>query len=304
MSSESLGPLFRGFLARVHEMGPVGVSLVEASDEEALSALAAAESAGFAVPYLVGDTEKIKRLISEKGISLARPFFVEARVPEESAKTGVALVREGKCRILMKGKIATATLLKAVLDKEAGLRTGRTLSHVAALEVPGFDRFIFVTDGGVVLQPDLERKVEILKNAIEVCRMMGVERPRIAVLAPSETPTLDSEASVHAAVLSKMADRGAFPGAFVDGPMALDVAVSEESARIKGVAGEVAGRADVLLMPDVVSGNSVAKSIQYFARAVMGGVIVGAAAPIVVISRADTHVVKLNSLAMARALIG
>lgn len=280
------------------------MSLVEASDEEALSALAAAESAGFAVPYLVGDTEKIKRLISEKGISLARPFFVEARVPEESAKTGVALVREGKCRILMKGKIATATLLKAVLDKEAGLRTGRTLSHVAALEVPGFDRFIFVTDGGVVLQPDLERKVEILKNAIEVCRMMGVERPRIAVLAPSETPTLDSEASVHAAVLSKMADRGAFPGAFVDGPMALDVAVSEESARIKGVAGEVAGRADVLLMPDVVSGNSVAKSIQYFARAVMGGVIVGAAAPIVVISRADTHVVKLNSLAMARALIG
>lgn len=298
-----VGPLFRSFLGRVGALAPVGVSLVEAFDEEALQALRVAEEEGFLVPYLVGDPDRVRKVISDKGISFRNPTFVEARTPEESARLGVGLVRDRRCAILMKGKVATATLLRAALDKETGLRAGKVLSHVACLEVPGYDRFIFVTDGGVVLQPDLEKKVEIVKNAIEVCLVMGVEHPRIAVLAPSEVPSLDSESSVHAAILSKMADRGAFPGAFVDGPMALDVAVSPESAKIKGVGGEVAGRADVLLAPDVVAGNSVAKSMQYFAHAIMGGVIVGALAPIVAISRADTQVVKLNSLAMARCLV-
>jgi phosphate butyryltransferase len=301
-TADAVGPLFQAFLGKVRKLGPVGVSLVEASDEEALSALSTAEAEGFVTPYLVGDSGKIREVLSEGGISLKDPTFVEGKTPEESARLGVALVRDGNCAVLMKGKVGTAILLRAALDRETGLRTGRILSHVAALEVPGFDRLLFVTDGGVVLQPDLEKKVEIVRNAIELCRMMGVDHPRIAVLAPSEVPSLDSEASIHGAILSKMADRGAFPGAFVDGPMALDVAVSPESARIKGVGGEVAGRADVLLAPDVVSGNSVAKSMQYFAHAVMGGVIVGALAPIVVISRSDTHVVKLNSLAMARCL--
>lgn len=300
---EGVSPLFGAFLDKVRSLGPVGVSLVEACDEEALQALSAAEEEGFVVPFLVGDPGKIKKVIADKGISLKNPTFVEAKSPEESARAGVSLVRDRKCSILMKGKVGTAVLLKAALDKETGLRTGKILSHVACLEVPGYDRFIFVTDGGVVLQPDLEKKVEIVKNAVEVCRMMGVERPRIAVLAPSEVPSLDSEASIHAAMLAKMADRGAFPGALVDGPMALDAAISPESARIKGLGGEVAGRADVLLAPDLVAGNTLAKSMQYFARAVMGGVIVGALAPIVVISRADTHVVKLNSLAMARCLV-
>ncbi len=303
VKADPVGPLFQAFLSRVRRLGPVGVSLVEAFDEEALSALSTAEDEGFVVPYLVGNGEKIGKVITEKNISLKAPVFVEAGSPEESAKAGVSLVREGRCGILMKGKVGTAVLLKAALDRETGLRTGRILSHVAALEVPGFDRLIFVTDGGVVLQPDLDKKVQIVRNAIEVCRMMGVEHPRIAVLAPSEVPNPDSAASMDAVALAKMSANGDFPGAFVEGPMALDVAASAESARIKGVSGEVAGRADVLLAPDVVSGNSVAKSMQYFAHAVMGGVIVGALAPIVVISRADTHVVKLNSLAMARCLI-
>jgi phosphate butyryltransferase len=302
-AQDTVGPLWRAFLGKVRELGPVGVSLVEAFDEEALQALSAAEEEGFVVPYLVGDPGKVRKVISGKGISLRNPTFVDAGSPEESARLGALLVRDGKCAILMKGKIGTAVLLRAVLDKETGLRMGHILSHVACLEVPGYDRFIFVTDGGVVLQPDLEKKVEIVRNAVTVCRTMGIEHPRIAVLAPSEVPSLDSEPSIHAAILSKMADRGAFPGAFVDGPMALDVAVSPESAKIKGVGGEVAGRADVLLVPDVVSGNSVAKSMQYFAHAALGGVIAGALAPVVVISRADTYVVKLNSLAMARCLI-
>ncbi|HHX27441.1 MAG TPA: phosphate butyryltransferase [Firmicutes bacterium] len=295
--------LFYGFRERVKRMGSVGISLVEAFDEEALLALAEAESEGFALPFLMGDPDKIERAIESSGARLQNPVIVEAQGPLESARAGTRLVREGTCRILMKGKIGTGSLMKAVLDREEGLRTGRILSHVACLEVPGYDRFIFVTDGGVVLRPDLPKKAEIVSNAIDVARLMGVETPRVAVLAPSEVPNPDSEASVHAVELARMSREGRFPGAFVEGPMALDAAVSPEAASIKGMTGQVPGRADVLVAPDVVSGNSIAKSMQYFARAVMGGVIVGAAAPVVVISRADTAQVKLNSIAMARALI-
>lgn len=295
--------LFEEFLMRVRRMGPVGLCLVEAFDEEALLAVSEAEAEGFVIPFLVGDPNRTREVIRSKGVRLRNPVFVEARDPLESAKAGVSLVRDGRCGILMKGKIGTGALLKAVLDREQGLRAGRTLSHVACLEVPGFDRFIFVTDGGVVLSPDLDKKVEIVRNAIAVARMMGVQTPRIAALGPSEVPNPDFETSAHAADLANMSREGQFPGAFVDGPMALDAAISPESARIKGIGGEVAGRADVLLAPDVVAGNSIAKSMQYFARAVMGGVIVGAKAPVVVISRADTAQVKLNSIAMARALI-
>ncbi len=299
-----MGPLYEALLARVKALGPVGVCLVEALDEEALSAVSMAEKQGFVAPYLIGARERIQEALERKGISLTSPVLVDAKDPAESAKKGIGLIRDRAASILMKGKLATSLLLRAALDREEGLRTGRILSHVACLEVEGYDRFIFVTDGGVVMNPDLEKKIEIVKNAIGVAKVMGVSAPRIACLGPSELPSLDSEASIHGAILSKMAHRGVFPGAFVDGPMALDVAVSPESARIKGVFGEVAGKADVLLAPDLVSGNSLAKSIQYFARAIMGGVIVGAAAPIVLISRSDTSLVKLNSLAMARCLVG
>ncbi len=298
-----MGTLFESFLAEVKSLGPVGVSLVEAGDPEALSALSSAEDAGFAEPFLIGDRSRIEKAMDEYRISFKNPVFVLASSPEESAKTGVSLVREKSCGILMKGKLPTPMLLKAVLDREHGLRTGRLISHVACLEVPGYQRFIFVTDGGVNLAPDLQKKVEIAQNAISVAKMTGIVTPRLACLGPTEVPTLDSEASVHGAILAKMADRGSFPGAYVDGPMALDVAVSVEAAATKGVGGEVAGRADILLAPDLVSANSVAKSMQYFAEAVLAGVIVGAKAPIVVISRADERRAKLYSLAMARSLI-
>lgn len=297
-----MSSLFDVVVRKAKKLGPVGVALVEACDEAALSALSIAEAEGFVKPYLIGQRERVEKILQEKDISLKDPSFVDARTQEESAFAGTRLVREGVASILMKGKIPTPSFLHAVLDKERGLRTGKILSHVACLEVPGFTRFIFVTDGGVVLHPDLEKKVQIINNAIEVARVIGVETPKIACLAPSEIPSLDSEASVHAAILAKMSDRGLFPGAIVDGPMALDVAISPESATIKGVGGPVAGNADVLLAPDVVSGNSIAKSMQYFAKAVMGGVIVGALVPLVVISRADTSLVKLNSLAIARCV--
>lgn len=296
--------LFDGVMEKVRCLSPVGVSVAEAADRAVLEAVSQAEKEGFCIPYLIGDENKVKEVMEHNGIAFEKATFISSSGPEESAVIATSLVRERKSAILMKGKLPTSTLLHAVLDKTNGLRCGRILSHVACLEVPGFDRFLFVTDGGVVLNPDLEKKVEIIRNAITVTRILGVTRPRIACLAPSEIPTVESEASVHAAILAKMGDAGVFPDAYVDGPMALDVAISPESAEIKGIGGEVAGRADVLLAPDVVCGNSIAKSMQYFAHAMMGGVIVGALAPIVVISRADPPVVKLYSLAIARCLAG
>ena len=293
--------LFSDFRERVKRMGSVGVSLVEALDEEALLALSEAEREGFALPYLVGDPEKIRAAIKSAGARFQNPVFVEAPSPEESAGVGTRLVRDGRCGILMKGKIGTGSLMKAVLDKEEGLRTGRILSHVACLEVPGYDRFIFVTDGGVVLNPDLQKKVEIILNAIGVARLMGVTVPRVAVLAPSEVPNPDSEASMHAVELARMSKEGKFPGAFVEGPMALDAAVSPDAARIKGMTGEVPGKADILVAPDVVSGNSIAKSMQYFAGD-YGRSDCRGSRPVVVISK-PIPPRWLNSIAMARALV-
>lgn len=298
-----MGVLFQSFLRKVRSSAPVGVSLVESSDPAALSALAAAEAEGFAIPYLVGDRDKTERAIEEAAISFENPVFISAKDHEEAARYGVSLVRDKSCGILMKGRISTPLLLRAVLDRANGLRTEGLLSHTACLEVEGYDRFIFVTDGGVNLAPDLEKKVRIVGNAISVARMMGVSRPRVACLGPTEIPTADSEASIHGAILSKMGDRGVFPEAYIDGPMALDAAISMDSATIKGIGGEVAGKADILLAPDLISANSMAKSMQYFAKAELAGVIVGARAPVVVISRADTKTAKLYSLAMARGLI-
>ncbi len=299
-----MGRLFDAVLQRVSALGPVAVAVAEGHDPAALEAIAQASCHGFARAELVGSRAKIEEALSSVSIPAEAVNIVESKSPEESAAKAVELVRTGKASILMKGKMHTSVLLRAVLDKEKGLRTGKVLSHTAALEVPGFDRFIFVADGGVNIAPDLERKIGIVENAIEVAQALGVSEPRVALLCAVEVPTADYPATLDAAIIAKMAERGVFQGAIVDGPLALDVAVSPESAAIKKVGGPVAGKADILIAPDITTGNSVAKSMQYFAGALMGGVITGATHPVVVISRADTARVKLCSLAVARCLVG
>jgi phosphate butyryltransferase len=209
-------------------------------------------------------------------------------------------VRDGKGDILLKGSVDTGTLLRAVLNAESGLRTGRLLSDVFLFEYPdeGGSRFIMITDGGVNLSPDIYQKLEILKNGVDVAHALGIELPRVAVLSASENVNPQLPSSVDAAVLTEMNRRGEIPGCLVEGPLALDLAVSRDAARIKGLRSEVAGRVDILLVPDIETGNAVAKATTYFAHYSLGHVIVGATAPVLIPSRSDRKEAKLFSIAL------
>jgi len=218
--------------------------------------------------------------------------------PKTCANKVMELVSQGHAQIAMKGKVETGDFLRAALNKEYGLRRGNLLTHVGAFEIPGIDRLIFVSDAGVVVAPDMEQKVEIVRNAIRVARALGVEQPRVAILAATEMVNPKIPATLDAANLAKMADRGQITGGLVDGPLALDNAISPESVAVKGIQSQVAGYADILIPPDIEAGNVLAKAITYFANGKMAGVVVGARSPMIVASRSDTHETKLVSMAL------
>ncbi len=215
-----------------------------------------------------------------------------------AARKVMELVRMGHADLAMKGKIETGDFLRAALDRETGLRVGRLFSHVAVFEVPGFDRLLFVTDSGVVVAPTLEQKMEIVQNAITVAQRLGIAEPKVAILAATEMVNPKIPTTLDAANLAKMADRHQIQGGLVDGPLALDNAISAESAAIKGIHSPVAGSADILVAPDVEAGNMLAKAITYFANGKMAGVVVGGKAPMIVASRSDPHETKLISMAL------
>jgi phosphate butyryltransferase len=211
----------------------------------------------------------------------------------------MGMVRAGEADVIMKGSLGTAFLIQAALDREKGLRQGKLFTHVAVYEIPGFNRLLLISDGGVVIAPDLYEKIEIVQNAIDVAHILGIGEPKVAVLAAAELVNPKIVSTVDAANLSKMAERGQIVGGLVDGPLALDNAISPEAAHIKGIDGPVAGRADVLIVPDIEAGNIMAKAITYFAHGEMAGIVTGAAAPIVVTSRSDSERSKLVSIALA-----
>jgi len=246
----------------------------------------------------VGDRELIRRLASEQSIDIGRMIIIHEPTPRDASRKVMELLRMGHADLAMKGKVETGDFLRAALDREAGLRVGRLLSHVAVFEVPGFDRLLFVTDSGVVVAPTLEQKVEIVQNAIMVAQRFGLEMPKVAILAATEMVNPKIPTSMDAATLAKMADRRQIQGGIVDGPLALDNAISAESAAIKGIQSAVAGCADILVTPDVEAGNMLAKAITYFAKGRMAGVVVGAKSPLIVASRSDPHETKLMSMAL------
>jgi phosphate butyryltransferase len=208
------------------------------------------------------------------------------------------LVARDEAHCAMKGRIFTADFLKAALDPSVGLRTAKLLTHVAVFDIPGFDRLVLLSDAGVLVAPTLEQKIHIVQNAVDVAIRLGVDTPRVAVLAAAEMVNPKIPSTMDAASLSKMADRGQIYGGVVDGPLALDNAISPESARIKGIKSEVAGYADILIAPDIEAGNVLAKAITYFAQGKMAGVVVGARCPLILPSRSDTREAKLISLAL------
>jgi phosphate butyryltransferase len=289
-------------LAEAERLGPKRVAIAAAAEHEVLLAAQQATERGFAKCILVGDLERMHEVADEHDISLYRMSLLDEPDNRKAARRVVGLAREGEADVLMKGIVSTGTLLSTILNREVGIRTNRLLSHVGVFEVPGYDRFIFVSDGGVNISPTVDQKLRIIHNAVEVAQRLGVEQPRVALLAASELLSPHIPASLDALALAKMAEQGWVEGALVDGPLALDTAVSPEAAAIAGVEGPVAGHADILIVPDVDTGNMLAKVITFFVQGGMAGVVVGAKVPIVISSRADLHERKLVSMALGVVL--
>ncbi|MGB9723508.1 MAG: bifunctional enoyl-CoA hydratase/phosphate acetyltransferase [Chloroflexia bacterium] len=293
---------FDALLAEARRVGPKRIAIAGAEEHEVLLAAQDATQQGFARCILVGQVEKIYQAAQEHGISLYGMSLLDEPDTRRTIRRTVLLAAEGEADIIMKGSVSTGSLLSMVLNREIGLRTGRLLSHVGIFEVPGYDRFIFITDGGVNISPTVDQKLEIIYNAVEVAHRLGLKEPKVALLAASELLSPHIPASLDALALTKMAEQGWVEGALVDGPLALDTAVSPKAAEIAGAKGPVAGHADILVVPDVDTGNMVAKVITFFVRGRMAGVVVGAKVPLVISSRADLHEVKLVSMALGVVL--
>lgn len=262
-----------------------------------------AADAGLIHPLLVGPEGELSRIAKCLGIELTGCELIHAETDEEAAEKSVELCRTGRAVALMKGSLHTDLLMRAVLEKEGGLRTSRRISHVFVLEAPLYHRTLFITDAAINIYPTLEDKIHIVQNAIDLAHVLGVREPRVAVLSAVETVSPRIASTLDAAALCKMADRGQITGAILDGPLAFDTAVSAEAARVKSLKSEVAGEADILLVPDLESGNMLAKQLEYLGGAQLAGIVLGAKVPIILTSRADSAESRVASCAIASALI-
>jgi phosphate butyryltransferase len=289
---------FEQIMAAAKAAGPVRFVVAQAADSTILEALGQAREAGFAVPVLVGKRDEIEAAARERSISLSGWEIFETPSKAEAAAEAVKLVARGDGEILVKGLLQSADLLRAVLTKANGLTTGRTLSHVGVFRFEGSDRFYFVSDAALTIAPDYQQKIDIVQNAVDLAHRLGVKEPIVAILCAIETVNPDMPATVDAACLAKMAERGAIKGARVEGPLALDNAVSVEAARHKGIKSELAGRADILVAPNIEAANILYKALIFFAKAEEAGIVMGARAPIVLASRSDSVRNKLYSLAL------
>ncbi len=277
----------------------VRMSVAVAQDAPVLKAVDEACSEGIIDATLIGSKREIERVASDLGIDLSHYEIVDAPEEDMAVKKAVELVHDHHCDLLMKGKVHTSHLLHAVLDKNYNLRTGRTMNHVGIFEVPTYDRLLIITDAAMVIAPTLDQKVDSIYNAEKVAHVIGIDMPKVAVLGAVETVNSSMPATMEAALLAKMSDRKQIKGAIVDGPFALDNAVSEEAARHKGIESPVAGHADILLVPDIEAGNILYKALVFIAKGKLAGTILGARVPIVLTSRADDDETKLYSIALS-----
>ncbi|MCD6267462.1 MAG: bifunctional enoyl-CoA hydratase/phosphate acetyltransferase [Thermotogaceae bacterium] len=290
---------FEELLEKIRKKGLKKIVLAGAEDFEALKAIARAYREGLCDAILVGKEDDVK--INLKNLNMNFEI-VGTRSENETAEVSVKLISSGEADLLMKGLIKTSTLLKAVLNKEWGLRTERLLSHVILMEIPGFDRLLFLTDGGMVIRPSLEEKVQIIMNAVDLAKRLGYEKPKVALITAVETVNEKMPETVEASIIAKMAERGQIKGCIIDGPLGFDNAVSTFAARVKGIKSDVAGVADILVVPDIHSGNFLGKSVVYFAKGRIAGVVVGARKPVVIVSRADTEESKFYSVVLGIAV--
>lgn len=297
------GARYRDLIAATHDLAPVRTAVVHPCGELSLRGALEAAGQGLIVPILVAPKAKLEAVASECGCSLDGIEIVDVPHSHAAAERAVELVRSGKADALMKGKLHTDELMAPVVDRDTGLRTERRMSHIFALDVPHYLKPLFVTDAAINIFPDLETKRDIVQNAIDLTQALGVVRPKVAILSAVETIYPKIPSTIEAAALCKMWDRGQITGGVLDGPLAFDNAVSKSAAAAKGIVSDVAGDADILVVPDLEAGNMIAKQLIHLAGAEAAGIVLGARAPIILTSRADGVMSRLASSAMAQLYI-
>lgn len=290
---------FNDLLLKLENCKKKKVAVAVAQDEPVLEAIKAAKERNIADAILVGDSEKIREIAAKIDMDLSKFEIIHEANIAKATLLAIKLVSSGTADMVMKGLVDTATFLRSVLNKEVGLRTGKVMSHVAVFEIEGIDRLIFLTDAAFNTYPDLKGKVQILNNSVNVANACGIEIPKVAPVCAVEIVNQDMPATVDAALLAKMSDRGQIKGCIVDGPLALDNALSLEAAHHKGISGPVAGKADILLFPNIDVANVMYKCLTYTAKSRNGGILVGTSAPVILTSRADSFETKVNSIALA-----
>jgi phosphate acetyltransferase len=278
---------------------PISIAVVHPCNDVSLESAVEAARLNLVKPILVGPEARIREVADKAQIDISAVEIVDAEHSHDSARKAVELVRAARVEALMKGSLHTDELMAAVVSRDAGLRTSRRISHCFILDVPGHDDPLVITDAAVNIAPTLQEKVDIVQNAIDLAHAMGAKEVRVALLSAVETVNPHIPSTIEAAALCKMADRGQITGALVDGPLALDNAISPEAAKLKGISPVVAGHANVLVVPDLESGNMLAKSLSFLAGADAAGIVVGARVPIVLTSRADALLTRLASCAVA-----
>jgi len=290
---------YERLLERCRGMAPIPTAVAYPCDESSLSGAIDAAKLGLIVPILVGPAKTIADVASAKGIDINGVQVIDSPNSRAAAAKAVEQVRQGQAELLMKGSLHSDEVLGAVIAKETGLRTGRRLSHAFLMDVPTYHKVLIVTDAAINIAPTLEDKVDICQNAIDLARTFGVDRPKVAILAAVETVNSKMPATLDAAALCKMADRGQIKGGLLDGPLAFDNAISRDAAKTKGIASDVAGDPEILLAPDLEAGNMMAKMLSFLANADSAGLVLGARVPVILTSRADSVRSRIASCAVA-----
>jgi phosphate acetyltransferase len=293
---------FQDLIEKVRDFEPITVAVSHPCSGTALEGAVEAAETNLIIPVLVGPKERIQKAADEHHIDIKPYEIVDTRHSHESAAKAVELCRNGTAEVLMKGSLHTDEIMHAVVNRDTGLRTAMRLSHVFIIDVPTYPRPLFVTDAAINIYPDLEDKVDILKNAISLAHCLGLAEPKVAILSAVETINPKIPSTLEAAALCKMAERGQINGAIIDGPLAFDNAISKEAATIKGIQSKVAGEADIFLVPDLEAGNMLAKQLTYLVNADAAGIVMGARVPFVLTSRADSPKARLASCAVAVAV--
>jgi len=274
------------------------LSVACADDTTVLKACVNAAEQDICKPVFIGDKDRMEIIAKEEDIDISKFDIIDEKDKKSASEKAVKLVSSGNADYLMKGYVDTAILLKAVLNKEWGLRTGRLLSHIAIFELDKYHKPFLITDGGMNIKPDIKQKIDIVKNAIDVYHRLGIEKPKVAILAAVEKVNEDMPETIDAAIISGMAKRGQIKGCTIDGPLAFDLAISKQSAEHKKVKSDVAGDSDILVVHDLAAGNILAKTLIYMTDCKVAGIIVGARSPIVLLSRSDNEITKMYSIAL------